>query len=141
MNYFFLLQLLFDMKINYFSRSKHKLFRQTYCCRSRVFIYVNLNSHVLIMKSGIVGGMITALKKNYIGAMFCVKEGVTVVRDKASFSVSKPLLFIISPQPECFRGYTGISLSVRPCVSPSVCSSVYKILVSVKALAGVLSHI
>ena len=40
-------------------------------------------------------------------------------------------------QNEGFRGYTGIRLSVRPCM----CSSAYKILGSVKALAGVLSHI
>ena len=40
-------------------------------------------------------------------------------------------------QNECFRGYTGISLSVHP----FMCPSVYKILVSVKGLVGVLSHI
>ena len=39
----------------------------------------------------------------------------------------------IRPQNECFREYIGISLSVRP--------SVYKILLSVKALAGVSSYI
>ena len=33
----------------------------------------------------------------------------------------------------------GISLSVCPCLCLSVCLSVYKILVSVKALAGVLT--
>ena len=37
---------------------------------------------------------------------------------------------------KCFRGYAGISLSVRPSVCLSVCPSMYKILVSVKALTG-----
>ena len=38
------------------------------------------------------------------------------------------LVFFIPPQNECVWGHTGISLSVRP----SLCQSVYKILVSVK---------
>ena len=46
---------------------------------------------------------------------------------------------VIPPQNECFQGYTGISLSVRPSVFLSVCPIVYKILVSVKVLAGVLT--
>ena len=49
------------------------------------------------------------------------------------------------PQNKCFQGYTGISLyirlSVHVCECLPVCPSVYKILVSVKALAGVLSGI
>ena len=45
---------------------------------------------------------------------------------------------ITTPQNDCFRGYTGISLSVCLSVCPSVCLSVYKIIVSVKALVGVL---
>ena len=44
-------------------------------------------------------------------------------------------------KPECFRGYTGVSLSVRPSIHPSMSPSVYKILVSVKALAGLLNRI
>ena len=40
-----------------------------------------------------------------------------------------------------FWGYTGISLSVRVYVYPSICLSVYKILVSVKSAGGgVQSH-
>ena len=38
----------------------------------------------------------------------------------------------IPPQSKCFRGYTGISLSIYPSVHPSV----YKILISVEALWG-----
>ena len=38
--------------------------------------------------------------------------------------------FFIPQQNRCFHVYTGISLSVRPCVC------LHKILVSVKALAG-----
>ena len=55
------------------------------------------------------------------------------------------------PQPnKCFWGYTGISLSICQCgrtsvclcVHPCVCTSVYKILISVKALAGLIkSHL
>ena len=41
--------------------------------------------------------------------------------------------FIIPLQNECFMGYTGICMSV--------CISVYKKLVSIKALAGLLTHI
>ena len=40
-----------------------------------------------------------------------------------------------------FYYFVSIRLSVRPAVCPPVCPSVYKISVSVKALAGVLSHI
>ena len=56
--------------------------------------------------------------------------------------LSNLAFFTIPTQNECFGGYTRISLSVRPSLCPyvcvSVCPSVYKILVSVKALAGVL---
>ena len=41
------------------------------------------------------------------------------------------------PQIECFWGYIGITLSVRPSVCLPLC--LYKILVSDKALAGVLT--
>ena len=48
-------------------------------------------------------------------------------------NLSKTEIIIVRLQNECFRGYTGISPSVRPCVC------LYKILVSVKALVGVLT--
>ena len=45
------------------------------------------------------------------------------------------------PHKTCFQEYTGISLSVCVSVSPSVCPYMYKILLSVKVLVGVSSHI
>ena len=60
----------------------------------------------------------------------CIQCSCFFVRDiQSSF-----FQFLFNPpQNKCFRGYTGISLSV--------CPSMYKILVSVKVLAGVVSHI
>ena len=46
----------------------------------------------------------------------------------------------IPPQNKCFRGYTGIGLSVCLSDPPSMCLSVCKILLSVKELAGISSH-
>ena len=45
-------------------------------------------------------------------------------------------LLVIPPQHGCFRGYTGIGLSVFPSMWSSLylCPYVYQILVSVKAL-------
>ena len=52
-------------------------------------------------------------------------------------------LLILPQQNESFRGYTRISLSVLLCVRPSirVCLSLYKILLFVKTLTWVSSHI
>ena len=64
--------------------------------------------------------------------------------DVSGISVSpKHLVYIYTLQNEYFRGYPGISLSVCPSVCPFVCLCVrlYKILVSVKVQAGVLSHV
>ena len=47
------------------------------------------------------------------------------------------VLYLIPPLNECFWGYTEIIIPVCQCVRPSV----YKILLSVKALVGLSSHI
>ena len=48
---------------------------------------------------------------------------------------------LVIPLQTCFQGYTGISRCVRPSLYLSVYPSVYKMLLSVKTMAGVLSHI
>ena len=48
---------------------------------------------------------------------------------------------IIPPQNKCFWGYTGISLSVRPSVYPSLCPSVYRNSFHRSADGGIKSHL
>ena len=56
------------------------------------------------------------IRDNSFGSFVCPSK---CIRD----IISLPLI-VIQLQNKCFQWYTGISLSVRPCVCPTVCPSI-----------------